>query len=140
MSKIYKKNNFIIVEKGGEKIYLNTSSTRMRYKNGEWFVFDGIIENTVGLGAYGDITDGNDDVFASDDAFEDYITVLAGGIGTQKESISATAGQTIFITTFGVSQVFVDGVLQESGYSGGGTNTITFTVGLSEGQQVTLLS
>ena len=140
MSKIYKKNNFVVVEKDNEKIYLNTSLTRTRYKNGEWFVFDGIIENTIGLGAYGDIVDGGDNPFANDAAFEDYITVLAGGAGTQKETMAATAGQTIFISTFNVLQVFVDGVLQESGYSGGGTNTITFTVGLSEGQQVTLLS
>ncbi len=54
--------------------------------------------------------------------------------------LTATAGQTIFTVSFNVNSIFVDSILWTTGYSGKGTNTITFDTGLSEGQEVYLKS
>jgi len=58
--------------------------------------------------------------------------------GGLSSSVSATQDQDEFTATFIVQSVYVDGVLQTSGFTGAGTITITFTVGLNAGQVVTL--
>lgn len=50
----------------------------------------------------------------------------------------ATAGQAVFTASFNINRVFVDSVLVTTGYTGQGTKTITFDVGLSESQEVYL--
>lgn len=65
-----------------------------------------------------------------------------GGVDTSFDSDiqTATPGQTIFNASFNINQVFVDSILVTTGYTGQGTKTITFLVGLSDGQEVYLTS
>ena len=52
---------------------------------------------------------------------------------------TATAGQTVFIATFPINQVFKNNVIIDvSQYSGQGTNQITFSAGLLLGDLVYL--
>ncbi|MCP3941040.1 MAG: hypothetical protein GY710_06110 [Desulfobacteraceae bacterium] len=55
-----------------------------------------------------------------------------------KSTQTATEGQTVFSAGFDINEVFVENVLRTSGYSGGGTGTITFDAGLPEGYEVYL--
>ncbi len=50
----------------------------------------------------------------------------------------ATAGQTVFSTTFKIYRVYVDAVLFTTGYTGQGTTSITFGLGRTEAQEIYL--
>ena len=65
---------------------------------------------------------------------------VSGGEEFEKSIQYATPGQTIFTAIFNINSVFVDSILVTTGYSGQGTNTITFDVGLLENQEVYLKS
>lgn len=58
----------------------------------------------------------------------------------ETDAQTATPGQTVFNASFDINEVFVDSVLRTTGYTGQGTQTITFTVGLTDGQEVYLIS
>ncbi len=53
-------------------------------------------------------------------------------------ALEATEGQTVFTVTFSINRVWVDGAFYADGYSGGGTDTITFDIALFAGQMVYL--
>ena len=71
------------------------------------------------------------------------IDVIVGKGSTRGEAFEdslqvAAEGQTVFNAGFNIQRVFVDSILITTGYTGQGTDTITFAVGLNEGQEVCL--
>ncbi len=54
----------------------------------------------------------------------------------QESRQTATLAQTVFSAGFEINKVYVDGMLFTTGYSGGGTNTITFDTGRSDGSEI----
>ena len=59
-----------------------------------------------------------------------------GGAAFEESTQYATPGQTVFNATFDIQRVFVDSVLFTTEYSGQGTETITFDVGRTDGQEI----
>ena len=61
---------------------------------------------------------------------------VGGGVPFENSLQVATPGQTIFSATFNINRVYVDSVLFTTGYSGQGTEEITFDVGRTDGQEI----
>ncbi len=74
-------------------------------------------------------------------------TIIGGGGGSssvlvfQSDTQEAIQNQTVFTTDFNINNVYVDNVIRTPDeYSGQGTSTITFNIGLDAGQQVYMTS
>lgn len=64
--------------------------------------------------------------------------IVGGGVAFEDSLQSATPAQTVFTATFNINRVYVDSVLFTTGYSGKGTEEITFGVGRTDGQEIYL--
>jgi len=63
----------------------------------------------------------------------------AGGNGEFEDSLQTSVGaQVIFSALFRINRVYVDQIIQTTGYTGGGTTSITFAVAPGDGSEIYL--